>query len=139
MTEALVHARVLGSGRPVLMLHGWGTSGDDLLPLANLMTDAYRVHVVDLPGFGQSPRPESPWGTADYARCVLEYLNANELDRVDIVAHSFGGKIALLLASSAVARVRRLVLIAASGIAPRRTLRRRAYLTGVRAFRTVLR
>src|SRR5579864_6464294 len=108
MTEA-VHARALGNGRPVLMLHGWGASG------ANLMADAARVHVVDLPGFGQSPRPESPWGTREYARCVLDYMDAQKLEKVDIVAHSFGGRIALVLASSHAPRVRRLVLMAAAG------------------------
>ena len=121
------------------MLHGWGTSGDDLLPLANLMTATARVHLVDFPGFGRSPRPESPWGTQDYAQRVLEYMDTEKLDQVDIVAHSFGTRVAVLLASNHGSRVRRLVLMAAAGIPPRRSLRRRGYLTLLRAFRTLLR
>jgi len=138
MTDALLHVRAMGSGTPVLMLHGWGTSGEDLLPLAALVAERHRVHVVDLPGFGQSPRPESPWNTADYTRCVLDYMNAHELDQADFVGHSFGGRIAIQLASSHPSRVRRLVLIAAAGIPPRRTVRRRAYLALLRALRAVL-
>jgi len=121
------------------MLHGWGTSGEDLLPLAALMADSAQVHVVDLPGFGRSPPPESPWDTADYARCVLDYMDGRKLAQVDIVAHSFGGRIALVLASAHPPRVRRLVLMAAAGIPPRRTVRRRAYLALLRALRAVLR
>lgn len=122
----------------MLLLHGWGTSGEDLVPLANLMAETAQLHVVDLPGFGQSPRPDSPWNTADYAGCILDYMNARKLERVDLVAHSFGGRIALELASGHVSRVRRLVLMAAAGIPPRRTARGRAYLAWVRTLRGVL-
>jgi len=121
------------------VLHGWGVSGADLMPLANLMADAARVHVVDLPGFGQSPRPESPWGTREYARCVLDYMDAQKLEKVDIVAHSFGGRIALVLASSHALRVRRLVLMAAAGIPPQRRFARRVYLSMLRVLRKLLR
>jgi pimeloyl-ACP methyl ester carboxylesterase len=138
MADALLHVRAIGNGKPILMLHGWGTSGEDLLPLAALLAETAQVHVVDLPGFGRSPRPPAPWNTADYARCLLDYISAHNLDPVDIVAHSFGGKVALHLASGHPAHVRRLVLMAASGIPPRRTVRKRVYLAFVRALRSVI-
>jgi pimeloyl-ACP methyl ester carboxylesterase len=66
-------------------------------------------------------------------------MDAEKLSQVDIVAHSFGGRIALVLASNHASRVRRLVLMAAAGIPPRRSLQRRAYLMLLRALRVLLR
>lgn len=112
-------------GPPLVMLHGWAQSLDSLRPLGELLGIGTSVHLIDLPGFGASPPPESDWGTAQYADCVLQYLEEHELAPVDLVGHSFGTRIALRLAAGHPDRIRSLILIGAAGLRPRLPLRER--------------
>lgn len=79
----------------VLALHGWGRTRTDLLdPL-----DGRDVISVDLPGFGASPPPPEPWGTAAYADRIAELLVEQATGPVLVVGHSFGGRVAAHLAA----------------------------------------
>lgn len=78
----------------VIGLHGWARSREDLAgPLAGLNALA-----IDLPGFGASPEPPQAWGSEDYAAVIAEVLAG--LDRPQVVlGHSFGGRVAVKLAT----------------------------------------
>ncbi len=117
--------RLGAGGPPLVMLHGWAQSLDSLRPLGELLANGAAVHLVDLPGFGASPPPETDWGTVQYADCVLRYLDEHELAQVDLVGHSFGARIALRLAAGYGERVRSLALIGAAGLRPRLPVRER--------------
>ena len=99
MLAAFANGRLFGvasgSGRPsVLALHGWGrTSADFAATLAGLDAVA-----VDLPGFGATPPPPEPWGAADYAAAVAPVLDEMAAPAV-VVGHSFGGRVAVHLAT----------------------------------------
>src|SRR5687768_10318163 len=97
---------VTGTDRPwVLALHGWRRTHADFA--ATL--DGLDAIAVDLPGFGNSPEPDSGWGAAEYATSVLPVLD--ELGPAPVVlGHSFGGRVAVHLAASAPDRVGALVL-----------------------------
>ena len=130
---------VLGEGRPVVALHGWGGAIRSFWPVAEqLAPRGYQVHVVDLPGFGASELPPRPWGVAEYSRFVVSYLDAAGLERADLLGHSFGGRISLVLAAEQPARVRKLVLASSAGIRSRPSLRQRARGMGAHAVRTTL-
>jgi pimeloyl-ACP methyl ester carboxylesterase len=118
-----VHFEQAGRGEDVLLLHGWGVDGKSLLPIARHLASRWRVSVPDLPGFGESPPPEAPWGTADYAELVRGFLDDLGIERAHLVAHSFGGRIALYLSAHWPERVGRLLLVDSAGLRPRRTLR----------------
>lgn len=96
-----------GAGPPqVLALHGWGRSRDDFADvLAGLDAIA-----VDLPGFGASPAPTAPTGSAGYAAVVAEVLDEFPEPAV-VVGHSFGGRVAVHLALLRPDKVRALVLV----------------------------
>ncbi len=84
----------------LLALHGWRrTLADFARVLAGPpVLDAL---ALDLPGFGASPLPPSPWGSADYAAAiapVLEEMAAQRGGPVVVLGHSFGGRVALQLA-----------------------------------------
>jgi pimeloyl-ACP methyl ester carboxylesterase len=120
-----------GSGLPPLvMLHGWGQSLGSLLALGDLLSKSRSVHLIDLPGFGGSPKPPSDWGTIDYADRILAYLHEQNLKDVDILGHSFGGRIALQMAAKEPQLIRKLVLINAAGL--------KRELKGKRAFKASL-
>src|SRR6188768_572852 len=62
-----MHARVVGQGAPVVLLHGFGVSGTYMLPLAQELATTSAVFAPDLPGFGRSERPSTPLGISGLA------------------------------------------------------------------------
>jgi pimeloyl-ACP methyl ester carboxylesterase len=105
----------LGSGDPVVVLHGWSGRVESMAPVVHCLAESRRVLALDLPGFGESPAPETAWGTADYAAFVREVLASSGVERADFVGHSFGAKTSLYLAATSDV-VRRLVLAGSSGL-----------------------
>lgn len=121
-----------GSKRDVVLLHGWGQSSLALKPLGELLAPHLRVHLVDLPGFGQSENPNGVWSSFDYAERLVGYFKEKGLHKVDLVGHSFGGKVAMSLASRYPGGVGRLVLMSSSGLRPRWSFGRRCRLKALR-------
>lgn len=116
----------------MIMLHGWQRNLNDLLPFAELFQNSSTIHLIDLPGFGNSPLPELDWNTADYAKRVLLYMDQNKLTKVDLFGHSFGGRVAIRLASTFPSRVRSLTLMGTPGLPIKRCLSQRARLQFVK-------
>jgi pimeloyl-ACP methyl ester carboxylesterase len=105
----------LGSGDPVVVLHGWGGRVEAMAPVIHCLAASRRVLALDLPGFGQAPAPEAAWGTADYAAFVREVVASAGVERAAFVGHSFGAKTSLYLSATTDA-VERLVLAGSSGL-----------------------
>ncbi|MDQ3952065.1 MAG: alpha/beta hydrolase [Actinomycetota bacterium] len=105
----------LGSGEPVVVLHGWGGRIESMAPVIHCLASSRRVLALDLPGFGESPAPADAWGTPDYAAFVSDVLVSAGVERADFVGHSFGAKTSLYLAATSTV-VRRLVLAGSSGL-----------------------
>lgn len=110
-----LHVEVMGSGPPILVLHGWGHSGLNLAPMAEFLAEDHSVHLVDLPGFGKSEAPRGVWDTFRYASCIAGYMDREGLRSADVVGHSFGGKVALCMAIDHPDKVKSLCLLAPSG------------------------
>ena len=104
----------------ILVLHGWGCSGSFFHNAADAMKDCAFL-IPDLPGHGRSSCPDEPWGVEEYARCVYQLLKENAFLPCGIMAHSFGGRIALVLADQHPADFDRLVLTGCAGIRPEKT------------------
>ncbi len=127
--EIQINSKILGSeNNPVLlMLHGWGHSLVNLYPMGNLLKERFCVHVVDLPGFGNSPLPkeslyqETAWDTFRYAEEIISYMDANKIMTATVLGHSFGGRICLQLASKFPTRIDNLILIDSAGLKPIRS------------------
>lgn len=100
-----------GDGPPaVLALHGWGRTHRDFdAVLQPPDAPALDAVALDLPGFGTTPAPETPWGSADYADCVTEVVGEMAAPVV-VLGHSFGGRVAVQLAARRPDLVRALVL-----------------------------
>lgn len=109
-TVALAHRDLGGSGPPLVILHGmlgssrnWQTAGRDLAARR-------RVFALDLRNHGLSPHAESMSYT-EMAGDVVAWLNARKMGQVDLMGHSMGGKVAMLLACRSPARVGRLTVV----------------------------
>lgn len=111
-----VYYEQAGDGEPLLLLHGWGVSGEIFRPLFMRLAGRLEVRAIDFPGFGQTEKPDGAWGTEEYAELVKKILDAWGLKNIDIVGHSFGARVALRLAHRHPEYVKTLVLTGAAGI-----------------------
>jgi pimeloyl-ACP methyl ester carboxylesterase len=142
MTTVRLNRVVLEGPRPpILMMHGWGQALASLRPMGELLQDLGTVVLVDLPGFGASDPPPDPaglaraWGTLEYAERMIELLDELAVPGAHLVGHSFGGRVAVRLASRWPDRARSLTLMAAAGLPRRRALRQRVKIAAARAAR----
>src|ERR1700674_2265565 len=123
-----LHVEDHGSGKPVLLLHGWPDSSylwRNQIPF--LVANGFRVIAPDLRGFGRSDRPE---GLAAYSRQnalgdLPRILDAFRIDVADIVAHDWGAAVAWLTATDHPNRVRKLVVLSVPHPLAPYTLRQR--------------
>ena len=110
----------LGSGVPVLLIHG---SGPGVTAWANwrlvmpALAESRRVIAPDMAGFGYTERlPGDDYTMDNWVAHAIGVLDALGIERTDLVGNSFGGAIALALAIRHPARVRRLVLMGSVGV-----------------------
>ncbi len=108
------------SGNRIAVLHGWGCSGSYFFKIADEMKD-HSFLIPDLPGHGRTQSPQEPWGVEEYAACVYTLLKEKDFLPCGIMAHSFGGRIALLLAQQHPEDFPRLLLTGCAGIRPEKT------------------
>ncbi|MGH7439854.1 MAG: alpha/beta fold hydrolase [Polyangiaceae bacterium] len=105
------------TGRPpVLLLHGLSDSHLTWSRVAPELARDRRVLVLDLPGHGFSARPDASYELRWYARVVAAWIESLGIERLDVVGHSLGGGIALMLLLHCRPRIRRVVLEAAGGL-----------------------
>ena len=115
-----LHYTVEGSGKPLILMHGWGCSHQTVASIAAVAAESHTVYNVDFPGFGESPEPPEVWGVEQYTRLIEEFARRLGLERPSLAGHSFGGRVGLLFASRG--DVDKLILIDAAGVKPRRSL-----------------
>ncbi|MGM0587973.1 MAG: alpha/beta fold hydrolase [Bacteroidota bacterium] len=123
--NANTHYLTLGQGKPLVILHGWGSSAQVMMPLAQQLSDIRTCYVIDLPGFGDSPPPPQAWTIDDYADLIEAFLREVVSTPSDFLVHSFGGRIALKLFSRThiTQYVDNLLITGGAGMRPKRTLR----------------
>jgi pimeloyl-ACP methyl ester carboxylesterase len=104
-----------GSGKPVLLIHGWACDGSDWSWLSAALVREYRVVVPDLRGHGRSAVVDSHgaegYRPEDFATDIVALITALELTDVVLVGHSLGGIVASLVAVSHPQLVAGVVLI----------------------------
>ncbi len=108
-----------GAGRGVLLLHGWACSARMMESVSALLAPKMRVAAVDFPGHGRNgaaQAPREPWGVPDYMELCVHIVKTLGLAPCDIVAHSFGARVAILLAAEHPELVGRMILTGAAGI-----------------------
>lgn len=123
-----LHAEDHGSGRPVLLLHGWPDSADlwrHQIPF--LVENGFRAIAPDLRGFGRSDHPH---GVAAYSLPnaigdAVGLLDALGIDAADVVGHDWGAAVAWFTAAAHPGRVRKLVVLSVAHPLAPRTLRQR--------------
>ena len=103
-------------GKKLVFLHGWQQDGRSFLPLVPFLHRHFQLFFVDLPGFGASSSPPKNFNSQKYAQTILSWLKKQKLNKIVLVGHSFGGKVAAILAAQHPEKVKKLILIAPAGI-----------------------
>ena len=123
-----INYEIKGNGEKlVVFLHGWGAGSEMFLPLAKeIYKERNSFLFIDFPPFGKSEEPKTVWTIQDYKAMALQIiqhiLDKQNYTSLDIISHSFGGRIAILLASENKLKLNKLILIGAAGIKPKRGL-----------------
>ena len=116
---SLYHERY-GSGPPMLFIHGLGSSRYTWRHLVTPLSVSANVILLDLKGFGDSPKPkDKEYSLYDQARLVYQFIAKHDLRDLTLVGNSYGGGVALVtslyLHQHSPGRLRRLVLISSIG------------------------
>lgn len=93
-----IYSEVRGEGNPVILIHGFCETSAIWKPLLNKLAFSHQVITLDLPGFGKSPLPSTPFTIADIAEEVHKWMKEKNLLGSVIIGHSLGGYVSLALA-----------------------------------------
>lgn len=150
-----INYQVIGEGRPLLILHGWGSKSDNWQEVGEMLTEkginpvrknqksnnktfysnysgkvglsnGVKVIIPDLPGFGQSDKPPKAWGLDDYCDFVEEFVENLNLERFYLLGHSFGGALAAKCSLKFPEKIDKLFLVGAACFR-RRALRKKIF------------
>lgn len=113
-----LYCATYGSGTPLLLIHGFGASGDAFQPLALRLAQRYQVIVPDLRGHGQSHRLPLADSIGRLATDIRELLDLLGVTATFVIGHAGGAAVALQLAAEHPARVRGLALVSPPALAP---------------------
>lgn len=85
----------------IVILHGWGSNSLRWQKVKELLEKkGIGVLVFDLPGFGNNPSPDRPWGRADYIDWIFQRVKEKNWQKFNILGHSFGGGLAAKIAAN---------------------------------------
>lgn len=115
-----LHVRVGGQGPAVLMLHGYGETGDMWAPLAAELARDHTVVAPDLRGMGLSSRATGGYDKKTQGQDVAGVLDALKIEKADLVTHDIGNMVGYAFAAQYPARVTRFVIMDAPlpGVGP---------------------
>ncbi len=130
-----------GEGEFVLFLHGWGSNIKLWQGLMDTVAPKYTALALDMPGFGESDEPKEAWNVDDYVDFVLKFVDLFKPESLVLVGHSFGGRVIIKMLNRELPfEVKKIILIDAAGIKPKKTLKQKisllAYKTGRKIMET---
>src|SRR5947209_19977753 len=108
---AQIFVRVGGQGPAVVLLHGYGETGDIWAPLAARLARGHTVIVPDLRGMGLSSHPAGGYDKKTQAGDVAAVLDTLKIDKVDLVTHDIGNMVGYAFAAGQPGRVTKFALL----------------------------
>jgi pimeloyl-ACP methyl ester carboxylesterase len=106
-----LHVRIGGHGPAVIMLHGFGDTGDMWAPAAAALMKSHLVVVPDLRGMGLSAHPDTGYTKKNQAADIAGVMDALKLPQAALVTHDIGNMVGYALAAQYPTRITRWVVI----------------------------
>ncbi len=103
-----------------IFLHGWGQSGECFNEVISSLEDFHNI-TVDFPPFGKSGKP-CDWTIFSYANMLISLCEALNIKKCNLIGHSFGGRVAIIVSALRKDLVNKLVLVDSAGMKPKRKL-----------------
>jgi pimeloyl-ACP methyl ester carboxylesterase len=108
--------RVMGSGPPVVLIHGMVNSSRHWRAVAERLAERHTVIAPDLVGHGDSATPRGDYSLGAHATVIRDLLSALGIERATFVGHSLGGGVAMVFFWQFPERVERLALVSSGGL-----------------------
>ena len=129
-----INYEIVGNGNvPIVFLHGWGGSTQSFNFICKYLTFDYRALFIDFPPFGNSEEPSCTFSMEDYHSLTKQILQKEGFIRPIIVAHSFGGRVAIMLGNYAGF----IVLTSSAGLKPKRGIKYYCKITAYKFLRKI--
>lgn len=126
---------VRGCGKPVLLLHGYMSCKESFYyQIAALEQNGYKAIAPDMPAFGASGAPVSPWGVEEYAVWLNKFISLTSHGEADVIAHSFGARVLFKYSQLFGARFKSAVIVGGAGLVKPRSPQ---YMRQVKLYRRV--
>jgi pimeloyl-ACP methyl ester carboxylesterase len=103
-------------------LHGYLSNSNSFYNQIKFFEREYQIFCPDFKGFGNNAGMEYPYSLDDYKKDLIEYMDKNNVNKPHVVAHSFGGRVALKLSSQNAQAFDKMVLTGCAGLKPKNTL-----------------
>lgn len=130
-----------GCGEELLVIfHGWGCNKEMFTAIAEHMAKKYTVVVPDLCGFGESPEPPRAFSVNDYTELFIKFIASFGFKVVSLMGHSYGGRMIIKLFSKDELpfKVKRVCLVDAAGIKPKKSMGQKLSLLCYKGGRRIL-
>ncbi len=116
-----------GQGKTVLIIPGWGTVINTYITLINSISTYANVLCLDMPGFGESDEPKNSWNVDDYISFIIKFIKSQNIDELDVIGHSNGGRIIIKLMSrnDLDFKINKIILIGSAGIVHEKTIKQK--------------
>ena len=106
-------------------MHGYLSNKQSFCYQTAFFSRDFIVHALDLKGFGENTGMEYPYSLDDYIADLEKFVHDNGIEKPHVIAHSFGGRIAIKLASKNPEFFDKIVLTGSAGLKPKRSLKYR--------------
>jgi esterase len=106
----MLYSKIEGEGKPLLILHGYLGMSDNWKTLAGqIASEGFQLHILDLRNHGRSFHSDEFTYDA-MVQDIVEYCNEHNLDKISILGHSMGGKVAMFFATAHPEKVEKLIV-----------------------------